>query len=72
MVKVVKELVKLFASLYWIIYIDCFYMLIELVKVLDEMSLYMTGIIMQNRLPKDLHITKSSKAQQGRTCVLAR
>jgi hypothetical protein len=43
------------------VYVDRFYTSVELIKALDEMDLFVTGTIMQNRIPKDLHIGKSTK-----------
>ena len=60
-VKVVKELVQNYKGLCCTVYIDCFYTLVELIKALDKMDLYITGTLMKNCSPKELQIPKSSK-----------
>jgi Transposase IS4 len=49
-------------------YVDRFYTSLDLLKALDEMSLYVTGTVMKNRLPKELTITKSSKEIKNMMC----
>ena len=59
-VKVVTDLCQRFEGTFRTIYVDRFYTSIDMMKALDAMSLCITGTLMQNRLPKDLQIAKSS------------
>jgi Transposase IS4 len=43
------------------VFVDCFYTFIALLKELDKLNLYCTGICMRNRLPGDVIIMKKSK-----------
>ena len=60
-VMVVKELCKEYEGSHRTIYVDRFYTSMDLLKALDKMSLYVTGTVMKNRLPKDITITKKPK-----------
>jgi Transposase IS4 len=52
-VQVVKELCKAYAGSYRTVYVDRFYTSLDLLKALDKMSLYVTGKVMKNILPKE-------------------
>ena len=50
-----------FEGLHRCIYVDRFYTSTSLMQELDKMNLYVTGICMKNRLPKELRIEKRSQ-----------
>ena len=59
-VSVVKQLVVEYTGTHRRIYVDRFYTSIDLIKELQDMDLYVTGTCMWNRIPKTVHIPKSS------------
>ena len=61
-VAIVKKLCEQYEGSHRTIYVDHFYTSIDLLKELDKMKLYVTGTCMKNRIPKELVITKSSRA----------
>ena len=70
-----KKTVRIVTDLYWqfqgthrTIYVDWFYTSIDLLKALDEMSLYVTNTLMQCQVPKHLRIAKSSVVYKRMSC----
>ena len=61
MVTVVKELCQHLAGLHGTVYVDRFYTSLELMKELQKLNIYMTGMMMRNHIPKELTIAKSGK-----------
>jgi hypothetical protein len=60
-VKVVTQLCEAFRGSHRTVYVDRFYTSIDLMKALDKMSIYVTGTVMNNRLPKELTIAKATR-----------
>ena len=60
-VKIVKQLCKRFEGSHQTVYVDRFYTSIDLMKELQLMNLYITGTLMQNRIPSELTIGKTTK-----------
>jgi Transposase IS4 len=60
-VAVVKRLCTPFEGSHRTVFVDCFYMSLDLLKELDKMNLHVTGTVMRNRLPKELTIAKASQ-----------
>ena len=60
-VAVVKELCKSIQGSHRTVYVDRFYTLLDLIKELHDMDIYITGTIMKNRIPKELTIAKSGR-----------
>jgi Transposase IS4 len=60
-VAVVKQLCLPFEGSHRTVFINRFYTLLDLLKELDKMNLYVTGTVMRNRLPKELTIAKASR-----------
>mmetsp|Transcript_126734 Transcript_126734/g.364538 ORF Transcript_126734/g.364538 Transcript_126734/m.364538 type:complete len:609 (+) Transcript_126734:875-2701(+) len=59
-VQIVKRLVEPYANTFRTIYVDRFYTSIDLLTSLAKMNLYMTGTMMQNRIPKEIRVAKRS------------
>jgi Transposase IS4 len=62
-VQVVTELCKQYEGSHRTVYVDRFYTLhtsLELMKELYKMSLYATGTVLKNRVPKEPRPTKTS------------
>lgn len=59
-VQVVSQLVSPYAGSHRTVYVDRFYTSLDLVKELAEMDLYITGTVMQNRIPSDVRVLKTS------------
>jgi Transposase IS4 len=60
-VAVVKQLCTPFEGGHRKVFVDHFYTLLDLLKELDKMNLYVTGTVMRNRLPKEVTIAKASR-----------
>ena len=60
-VQIVRELVEPYINSYRTIYVDRFYTSIDVMKELDKVSLFITGTVMKNRIPKEFVIAKTSK-----------
>ena len=65
-VQVVKELVLRYKGSFRCVYVDRFYTLIELMKELDTLFLFVTGTCMKNRLPIALRFGRKSSAEWKR------
>jgi hypothetical protein len=61
-VQVVNRLVEPFVGSHRVVYVDRFYTSLDLVKSLAEKNLYVTGTMLQNRVPPGVRIQKSSPA----------
>ena len=59
--KIVQQRVKPYEGIHWSIYIDQVYISIELIKELTKKNLYVTRIVMANRLSKEVQSPKASK-----------
>jgi Transposase IS4 len=59
-VQIVERLVNPYKDSHRTIYVDRFYTSIELLKSLAERKLYLTGIMMANRIPQGIRIAKTS------------
>ncbi|MFM7529124.1 MAG: exonuclease domain-containing protein [Nodosilinea sp.] len=71
-VQVVQQLVEAYRGTHRTVYVDRFYTSIDLIKELSEMDLYVTGTVMQNRIPADIRIAKKSaenRAMERGDCV---
>ena len=53
-VQVVDKLVSPFVGSHRMIYVDCFYTSLELVKSLADKDLYVTGTMLMNRIPQGI------------------
>jgi Transposase IS4 len=60
-VAVVKQLCLPFECSHRATFVKLFYTLIDLLKELDTMDLYVTSTVMRNRLPKETTIAKASR-----------
>ena len=60
-VTVVKKLLEDYQGTNRHVFIDCFYMSIELLGMLDSYGIWTTGTVMANRLPKGVRIAKASQ-----------
>ena len=59
--QIVKQLCKHFEGSHRTVYVDRFYTSIDLMKELQLMNLYVTGTLMQNGIPSDLTIGRTTK-----------
>jgi hypothetical protein len=64
---VVESLVEPFVGTHRTIYVDRFYTSLDLLKSLAERNLYITGTVLQNRIPKEIRIAKTSAEYKGMT-----
>jgi hypothetical protein len=68
-VQVVEQLVQPFVGTYRTIYVDHFYTSLDLVKLLADRNLYITGTMLANRIPLAIRTAKTSatfiKMNQG-------
>jgi Transposase IS4 len=64
-VLVVKNLCIDFKDSHCVVFVDRFYMSIDLLKGMGDIGLYVTGTCMRNRLPKEvIHPKKSSEYKE--------
>lgn len=59
-VQIVERLVEPFVGTFRTIYVDRFYTSLDLLKMLEEKDLFITGTMLANRIPQNLRIPKTS------------
>lgn len=60
-VQIVERLVEPFVGTHRTIYVDRFYTSLDLLKSMEERGLFVTGTVLQNRIPAGIRILKSSR-----------